>query len=390
MKVAIRSLVFFLIMGLLSCQGVKEKEGEPSRMTGTVGQLVEQLKKRTDCIVLGEGGKSLLVITPAYGARVIAASVKGLEGENLLWANSRIATEAFWTSKPAQWNLGGARTWIAPEDIFYLDKQNNWFVPAQMDPGNYQLVKREGKSIVCANEFALRNKRDEEYQVKITRTITLLDEAPETAEGLGFVGLQFTHELENLSNKTLGQDVSPMGLWSLIQINPSGTIFVPVQKDQKHGGIIYRDYGGEAFNVIPPERLVVSDEVLCLKVDGKFRCKLGIAPWACKNGLAYLSYREGAEGILYLKQFEVEPEGMYLDHPWGKPSDYGDAIQMYNDDGKMGGFAEMECHAPAKALAPGEKQSHTITFTMYTGELETLKKIAGEKLSLDMGKVTLF
>jgi len=80
----------------------------------------------------------------------------------------------------------------------------------------------------------------------------------------------------------------------------------------------------------------------------------------------------------------------YLDHPWEKPFDYGDAIQMYNDDGRFGGFFEIECHGPAKILEPNEKLGHTVKLFVIIGNLELLKEITGEKLEVDMGRVKLY
>ena len=93
---------------------------------------------------------------------------------------------------------------------------------------------------------------------------------------------------------------------------------------------------------------------------------------------------------LYIKQFMVDPKGKYLDHPWGIPSDYGDAIQIYNDDGNMGGFTELECHGPAHILAHGEKQSHDIYVHVLTGPVDELKEIGSQILELDFSQLTFF
>lgn len=107
--------------------------------------------------------------------------------------------------------------------------------------------------------------------------------------------------------------------------------------------------------------------------------------------ITYFSYQKNSDqGILYLKQFDVDPEGLYLDHPWEKPFDYGDAIQMYNDDGRLGGFCEIECHGPAKVLEPNEKLGHTVTLSVITANLERLKEIAAEKLVVDMDEVKIY
>jgi hypothetical protein len=45
---------------------------------------------------------------------------------------------------------------------------------------------------------------------------------------------------------------------------------------------------------------------------------------------------------------EVHPERRYCDHPLGTdPAGQGDAIQVFEDGGHYGGYAEIEHHSPA-------------------------------------------
>ena len=380
-----KNLLLIALLITTSCGGEK-------KMFKNVNDLINVMKERTPVIILGDKQGMMLAITPEYGGKVIAMSVDGIKGKNLIWPNPKIGAAEFWSGEQRDWNLGGARTWIAPEADFYLDKEQNWFVPAAMDPGNYQLNRREDKLIVCSNKFSIKNVKDQNYHLKITRTIQLLDSPPDFIDDdMQYVGMKFTHELINLSDQTIGRDVEYVGLWSLIQLDTAGTMIIPIKKDSAHNNITVRDYGPTNFNTVPPERITIGDDWISVKIDGKFRCKLGFAPWAARNGIAYLSYQKNNDqGILYLKQFDVKPEGLYLDHPWEKPYDYGDAIQMYNDDGRFGGFCEIECHGPARVLEPNEKLGHTVTLSVVMGNLEKLKEIAGEQLVVDMDEVKLY
>jgi len=381
----IRSILLLALIIIISCGGEK-------KMFNNVDDLIMVMEKQTPVVMLGDKQGAMLVITPKYGAKVIALSVNGVNGKNLIWPNPKIGTEEFWSGEKLDWNLGGARTWIAPEADFYLDKEKNWIVPEAMDPGNYKLDHQEGNVVVCSNEFKIKNIKDQDYHLKIVRTIELLDSPPDFVDGdMQYVGMKFTHELINLSDKTIGKDVAYVGLWSLIQLDTAGTMIIPIKTDSGHKDITVRDYGPTNFNTVPPERMTIADDWITVKIDGKFRCKLGFAPWAARNNIAYLSYKKNSDqGILYLKEFAVEPEGTYLDHPWEKPYDYGDAIQMYNDDGRFGGFCEIECHGPARALAPNEKLGHTVTLSVVIGDLGRLKSIAGKKLGVDMDEVKLY
>ncbi len=377
------TLLSFILM--ISCGGKLQ-------MFNSVKDLVAVMQQHTPVKILGDKDGVMLAITPEYGGKVIAMSADGLNGKNLIWPNPKIGTDEFWTGEKRDWNLGGARSWIAPESDFYLDKDNNWFVPYEMDPGNYKLISSEGNKLVCASEFKINNLKDHSFFVKTTRSIELLDSYPDfKAENLKYVGMKFTHELQNLSQQIIGKDVGFIGLWSLIQLDPSGTMIIPIKKDPAHDNVTVRDYGPTNFNMVPPERITINDDWIAVKIDGEYRCKLGIAPWAARNGIAFLRYeKENGQGILYLKEFDIEPEGIYLDHPWEKEYNYGDAIQMYNDDGSFGGFCEIECHGPAKELAPDEALSHTVTFSIFSGKLDLLKEIVNSRLEVDMDEVKLY
>ncbi len=378
-------ILLLALIAIISCGGEK-------KMFKTVNDLVQVMEKHTPVAILGNEQSAMLAITPEYGGKVIAMSVDGINGKNLIWPSPKIGTKEFWSGAKLDWNLGGARTWIAPEADFYLDKARNWIVPEAMDPGSYKLDRQEANMLVCSNEFKIKNTKDQDYHLKIIRTIELLDKPPDFVDkDMQFVGMKFTHELINLSDKTLGKDVDYVGLWSLIQLDTAGTMIIPIKKDSAHKNITVRDYGPVNFSTVPPERIAMGDDWISVKIDGKFRYKLGFAPWAARNGIAYLSYKKNSDqGILYLKEFDVDPSAIYLDHPWEKPYDYGDAIQMYNDDGRLGGFCEIECHGPAKALAPNEKLEHTVTLSVIMGNLERLKEIAAERLAVNMDEVKCY
>ncbi|MDZ7372378.1 MAG: hypothetical protein ONB23_00270 [candidate division KSB1 bacterium] len=346
-------------------------------MKGTLAEVVKALEGKTEVLVLRTELGGTIVVTPSYGARVIGAGTAGLESTNWLWVNAQVLRPSFWQREPRDWNLGGARTWIAPEDRFYLDKENNWFVPPQMDPGSYQITSRDESSVTCVNEFEITTRDDQPYSLRLLRKVELLRSLPEEFGPLSsqvrWVSFRTTHELENLGSQVIGKDVDRVGLWSLDQVVPGGTMIIPIRRAEKPP---YRDY----FDPIPPDRISVTDDAITVKIDGRRRGKIGIAPWAARPILLLLERLEQGRAVLFVKQFPLDPEGVYLDHPWGKPSEFGDPVQIYNDSGQMGGFAEMECHGPAQVLAAGEKETLTTTLTILEGPESELVAV-GERLT---------
>lgn len=379
------SLVLLMVVIIFSCEGEKN-------MFKNANELINIVEQQTPVVILGDRSGAMIAVTPEYGGKVIAMSVDGIKGENLIWPNPELANDNFWNTAKSNWNIGGARTWIAPEADFYLDQENNWFVPEQMDPGNYQLVSQQADKLTCSNRFDITNIYRQEYKIKITRSIEIIKTPPlEISKDVKYIGLKLTHELQNLTDKIIGKDIGFIGLWSLIQLDTAGTMIIPIIKDETHDNITVRDYGPDNFNAVPPERMTITDNWVAVKIDGKFRCKLGFAPWAVKNSIGYLRYqKDSQDAVLYLKEFSVDADGKYVDHPWEKPYDYGDAIQLYNDDGTFGGFCEIECHGPARELKPGEEQSHSVVLSVFTGKLNQLRGIAADRLGINIEEVELF
>jgi hypothetical protein len=73
--------------------------------------------------------------------------------------------------------------------------------------------------------------------------------------------------------------------------------------------------------------------------------KIGITPAAFAGHVRY------ARGDLVIeRQVNVQPHSRYCDHPLrADRSRQGDALQVFEDDGHYGGYAEIEHHSPAAA-----------------------------------------
>ncbi len=380
-----------LILGLVSCS--ERPEPVITVPANSVQALLDALGDNTPVKILGSGdGKGpQIVITPDLSARVLGASINGLPDENLMWVDETVMNGTFWQKKPYFWNAGGLRSWIAPEDLFFVDADKNpdsWFVPESLDPAVFRAVSQSSMDALYEAEIELPTNTGKTYSITLERRIALLTNPPQEigtlTTGVEYMGIEKTHTLTNRSDEVIGKDLPYVCLWSLLQINPSGTILVPL-KEGADSKTAYREY----FNPLG-DRLVVTNNIISIKIDGKYRSKIGIRPEAAGKGLAFLRDDGNNKGILFVKLFPVDPDGIYVDKPWGKDSDYGDAIELYNDSGDMGGFAELECHGPARKLAKGETQSHSMKLHIFRGSLSELKKIGSVLLDADLTKATCF
>jgi len=352
--------------------------------TNSVRDVIAALEGRTEYVLLERGGVTG-VVSPQLGAKLVGLSAAGKEGRNLVWFNPAAFADSFWQGGP-RWNIGGLRSWIAPEAAFFLDPGGSWFVPQGLDPGNYQVVYRRKTLVECRNEFEVRDREGHRYRLALTRRLTLIDVPPEEAYApitCEFAGVKLEHTLKNLGDAPIGRETGLVGLWSLLQVNTPGTMIIRLRG--RHRGA-YRDY----FNPLGEERMSVLPGVITVKMDGCYRSKLGIRPRAAAGVLGYLWKPETGKPVLLVMRFPVNPRGRYVDHPWNLKGTYGDAVQVYNDDGANGGFAEMECHGPARELGPGESESHELELLVFSGREDDLKSIGSRLMRIPVDRVTLY
>ena len=382
-------LPMIIAFGMVSCS--QEDDGSKPVPANSNQALLDALNGHIQPVVLGSGNGSQVVIVPELGARVLGMSIAGADDDNLVWVDDSVLDSSIWSKKPMNWNAGGLRSWLAPEDLFFVNENkdaDSWFVPEQLDPSPYKLLDRTENKAVLETDMELPSNIGKIYSVTMHRSITLLTEIPAaasaSASGVEYMGIEKTHTMTNRGDAVIGEDLPYVCLWSLLQVLPAGTMLIPL-KDGADPQTAYREY----FNPLG-DRLVVQNGVISVKIDGKYRSKIGVRPEAAGAGIAFLRDHGDGSGVLYLKQFPIDPDGIYVDKPWGGDSDYGDVIEMYNDDGNGGGFCELECHGPAKRLAKGDSQSHTLKLHIFRGKISDLKKIGSDLLGADLGQAKYF
>ena len=64
----------------------------------TLKGTIEQLRKRTKIVTLGDEKGVFLALAPEYGARVVGMTSGGIEGDNLLWINPKVMDDSFWSA----------------------------------------------------------------------------------------------------------------------------------------------------------------------------------------------------------------------------------------------------------------------------------------------------
>ncbi len=92
--------------------------------------------------------------------------------------------------------------------------------------------------------------------------------------------------------------------------------------------------------------------------------------------------------------FAVQPSGLYLDRsshgPDGEASS-GDAVQAYNDAGTGDlAFSEIEAHAPAATLGPGERQGFACDLAIAAQPKRAVLEMARREMATGVSAKDLF
>jgi hypothetical protein len=289
-----------------------------------------------------DGGNGTAIVVLPYGGRILGLFTAGSD-ENLLWTNPELSEEktalSFFQSDGWK-NIGGDRTWLAPEyDYFFPNYPNRspYVMPPQFDPGNYQVVE-SSSSIKLSNEFTLRSYKDKKNLdlriIKSFRSVAnpLRLRSDELFNKLEYVGYSLTNTLELLNG---GAEPASVGIWNILQLPHPGEMLIPTY---------FRTKPSIYFGEMPEGDLVLNDTMIRYSMTSKSELKLGVEALALTGRAGYV-YSSGKRTILIIRNFLVNPSGEYIDVCYKRPADKGYAFHAVNID--QGLWSELEYHVPA-------------------------------------------
>ena len=384
----------------------------PCVPAATFGDDAAFLTKHVETIVLADKeGQAKLALVPAWQGRVMTSTADGDGGLSFGWINREFIA-AGKLQKHINPFGGEDRFWLGPEggqfSIYFAKGAkfvfDDWQTPAPIDTMPYKVIEKSGSSVRFGAEFSLENYSGNSFDVKVDRTVRMLAPAAaweklglKPAEGVKMVAYESDNKITNGGKNAWTKDSGMLSIWILGMFNPAPatTIVVPIKKgpESELGVKVTSDY----FGAIPPERLVVKDDIMFFSGDGKFRSKIGINP---KRSRAVLGSYDAGNKVLTIVKF-TQPEGVtdYVnslwkiqDNPFG-----GDAANSYNDGEPapgakpLGPFYEIESSSPAAALTPGASLSHVHT-TLHLSSSEAALDAAAKAVlgaSLEQIKTAL-
>lgn len=346
-------------------------------------------------------GRAAILLIPDYQGRVMTSSSNGSEGKSYGWINYDLIVSG---EVSPQFNpVGGEeRFWLGPEggpfSIYFApgDEQvfENWEVPSVLDTERFELSEQNEESVVFTKDTRLTNASGTEFQLGITRKVSLLNRADlsslfglDLPEGsFDVVAYQSENTIRNKGGEAWNKEDGLLSIWLLSMFNPSPatTVFIPYNQDVD--GTIVND---EYFGKVPSDRLIAENGTVFFKIDGEYRSKIGIPPGRAKELCGSYDSEQNILTLLWCS-LPDEPK-VYVNSNWGEQDDpyAGDVINSYNDgpveDGSiMGPFYEIETSSPAAALQSGESLTHTQRIVHIQGEKEELAKIVNNLFHLNL------
>ena len=210
---------------------------------------------------------------------------------------------------------------------------------------------------------------------------------------VALVAYETDNKITNAGKQAWKKETGLLSIWILGMFtpSPSATIVVPIKPgaESELGVKVTSDYFGQ----VPPDRLVVKDDVIYFSADGKYRSKIGVNP---KRSKGVSGSYDADNKVLTIVQF-TQPDGVtdYVnslwklqDNPFG-----GDAANCYNDGPPtpgakpLGPFYELESSSPAAFLSPGESLTHTQRLFHFTGNEAELSLISGKVLGVSIEQI---
>lgn len=380
----------------------------PQAQAATFGDDLEFLRKYVDVIVLSNRtGNAQVALVPAWQGRVMTSTAEGLGGLSFGWMNRElIASRKF---APHINVFGGEdRFWMGPEGgqfaIFFAKgvafDLEHWFTPAAIDTQPFRVTTRGDNRASFRQTFNLTNYSGATFYVEATRDIRLLSPA-QTWRQLGVkpvsevnvVAVESVNSVVNKGSKPWTKETGLLSIWILGMFNPSPatTIVLPIKSgsEAELGKPVNADY----FGTVPPERLVVKNDVVFFSGDGKYRSKIGINP---KRAKSIIGSYDAEHKVLTLVQFTLPKKATnYVNSMWEIQKDpyAGDAVNSYNDGPPspgakpLGPFYELESSSPAAALGPGKMIEHVHRTVHVTGPEEQLNSLAQSALGVTLDEI---
>jgi hypothetical protein len=306
-----------------------------------------------EVLPVGDGAR---VVVSSRGGRVYGPFLDGGDAAN--WIPDAARDPDAWAALLARgdWNVGGDRVWIGPEIAFMIpDRDDYWgsyAMPPSLDPGVHDL-RRDGDAVVMTRTAELASFVAPRGRTRVELGLRV-EPAPDPLRHLRRpLGWPDVRYAGYTVTTTLAQDADAAiaaEAWTLDQVRAGGTALVGTTCDPQVSD--YYEPVGDHLREVPGG--------VALRITGADRWKVGVSAASATGRVGYL--RRAADGdpagtsTLVVRASASDPSDEHAEEPDHAPGRRGDSIHLYDDDGGLGGFAELEArgrpHVAGSSPAP--------------------------------------
>lgn len=315
-----------------------------------------------------------------HAARLLACRMPEVDG-NVFWHHPDLEDpeKAGANLTSAGGGLGGDRLWIAPEvaymwpdlDKARVDPHGSYDLPAYMDPGHWRMIDRQPDRLTMQTEMTLVDHRSEaRVHLDVQRQIRIIMRPTGLPRGVNCASVVIRNGLRILD----GDEGAIAGLWDLLQAPVGGRIVCPTAQPLNEAPRSYYEPYREGDVVTD-----AASGVVTFHAKGDYMIKMGLAPEQTTGRMANIR-TVGDQMVAIVRVFSPAPGMPYVDVPRDSNERFGgDALQCFCDDGRFGGFCELEHHEPALVLGctPMEHEGMVLTYVLSGASEPVLEAASG-------------
>lgn len=342
--------------------------------------VVDALRKASIPIKELEGD-GYVAVTLAAG-RIVAMSFSK-QGPNLMWSNPQLEDAELVRNHPEKLvgGIGGDRLWFSPELDYHWrgapdwKEFSNYKAPEATDPGAYKFVQAAPNSIHLSasgklTAYGQNQSLGFEVQRVIRMTAPPVSKTDPSMQGVDYVGIETSHSLKIDSATKAGK----IDLWHLLQMPVGSVLIVPLKTTANSNDKKPLSYGLPGGWMQKPGHIM-------WRYGGEAQAKFGLPAAALTGRTAVLRQLEPGRWCMIVRQFPVEPNAIYGDHPYKVPRN-DQVFQAW--DGY--GFGEMEYHSPVLDAQHGARELKEFDqLWAFGGSPKLIAALAIRLLGVDVG-----
>lgn len=280
------------------------------------------------------------------------------------------------------WNVGGERVWIGPEIQYMIPVRSDYWgsydLPTAMDPGVHEWTG-EGDSNELHRRVGLTGYNLADGATELDMTLNV----GRAANPLRYIvkghdlieRVRFAGYVQRVRMRHIGGEPMMSESWNLTQVRPGGVALIPATP------------AAEITDYYEPSDGVVSTAPggVVGRITGDRRYKIGVKATHVHGRVGYYRKDAGGAESLVVRSFANDPSSIYPEEPDFAPGLLGDSIHLYNDDGGLGGFGELEARGRTIGGASGREESmDEFTTWWFHGSANDLEQVARHLLGLSI------